>query len=499
MIKFITNSDDYGKIYKEQAYQNKQVNYIPKFVHCGISTIEDYLSWGKVDFSFEAIADIYSLLKLPPPNTRLLDLTDEQQLLVHYFSYLLISSSHTFIEFPDNGVSADFLVSFKLLISYYNFGDITLLTCDKEIINSISNIEKLSPCQHTTFDFKLSKRDIISTFLGGQILIFTSLVIAVILILLIALLNNHLANQLSSYPQIPTNIIVINNESNSCEFNSKMYDLNISNCTNVSPISYGQLSSLVNWQGVEHIAFDDKYNSWKIDEQIINGQAISVSIPDLGFNLSNILPALPCVNPQTTPSNVSCGQYQPTTSLIAIANSKDVSQIEKNIDFDGTSAPNYILIQATNSKEIAFKLASSYPSIGIYTSNLATEYLNYKNSQLFILILAVGSSISLGYIFILNLLLSQLKLTIRSQKYALSYLLKDPIKVNKSLYLTQFVYFTMLILLGSIISLNFVNSSSVFFVGLYFGILNSILWIVSFDLTGQQFRREEKKLLRALK
>lgn len=501
MINFVLNNNDSSEIFKNQAYRREGVVFAPKLVHTGSFTIESYLEFGKTNFEFESIAALYELFELPKTTTRLFDLEFEQLMLIHYWSHLLVDSQHTILDIPDVEFSEQFMQALKLLLAHYNRREITIITTDKRLIEVLKQLDGTKKKLLPTYKFKMRRIEIANMFISEKLLVFAALVTAMIIILFSVAIDNRLVGDYENYLAAPDNLIFVDNTTSDCSFNQVAYDLPASSCFESEPISYARLLDLLNLEQVDRIIFDDAYNTQQLETKIESGEQPTASVPDFDYGLQTTQFAIPCLNPETTPEPITCGEYNPDNSLISIATSEDSSQLERNIAFNQatTISPQYIFIETSDPELIASTLATSYPDINVYSHQATETYISKTNHKLLVNAVLSGTLFSIVSALLLNLLLSQFKLYIRGHKYLLSYLTKRPLRVHRIFYLSQLCFFGFIFAIGSVTAFNLVTSFAGFMLSTYLGLLNIALWIFFSDINGVEFRIENKKLYNCLR
>lgn len=500
MINFIQNTSDSSAVFKDQAYLQTGVSFAPKLVHTGSFTIESYLEFGKVDFDFEPLENLYEQFNLPKKTTRLFNLDAESLLIVHYWSHLLVDSKHTILELPEVDFSEQFIQALMLLISYYNQREITIITNNNRVIEVLKQLDQRPKKLLPIYKFKMNKLEIANMFIGEKILVLATLIIALIIIFFSIAVDSHLTGDYANYLQLPNNAIFIDNSATDCSYNKASYSLENEDCLYSDPISYAALSDLLTTSSdIDSIIFDDQSIRSQFEQTLKENGTAQASVPDLGFKSLTKNSVIPCLNPGLTPGNVTCTSYDPTNSLISIATINDSTSLERNINANQTSQPDFIIIESTDVDAVSNALATTYPSINIYTNHATENYLLASNSKLIISSFLSGTLVSMIAVLILNLLISQMKLYMRGHKYLLSYLTKNPIKVRRIFYASQIIYFAVLFIIGSVIAANLIHSVTIFLLSSYLGILNITLWILFSDINGANFKQENIKLYNRLK
>lgn len=499
MINFVTGQDQGYDLFVNEAYMKTGVVYAPKLVHTGSFDVEQYLAFAKPGFKFEQIEEFYSKLDLPDKTTKLFEIELEQLLLIHYLTNLLIDATHTILELPEIDFSEQFISKFKFIVNHYDEREITIVTNNPEIIDRLSVLNGQMPMMLPTYTRKVSRREIIGSFLGGKLLILSSLIISIMIISFVVTVDNKIVGEYSSYLQIPTDMIFIHNQASECDFNQGYYTVSSDQCVNSEPITYSQIEQLLDDENIESLAFDDKANLAELDEQINDNKNVTASVPDLNFDAVNSFTALPCINEESTPAAITCEPYNPDNSVISVVNADNRDRLLANVNNSLDISPTFILIKSSNTDELAATIAKQFPSINIYTKHSTQNYISKSNSKLIRNSVITSTLLSLVSVFILNVLISQLKLYLRGHKYLLTYQTLKPRLINRFYYGAQLSYFTTLLVLGNIITFNTLHSRSALILGLYLGILNSILWILCSDLNGRNFREEDHNLMHVVK
>lgn len=499
MIKFIVNDCENSDIFKEQVFNQDSVVFAPKLVHTGSFTIESYFSFGKPEFDFQSIEALYQKFELPRKTTLLYELQPETLLFIHYWSNLLITSERTILELPNTDFSESFILDLKELLSHYDQREISIITNNERVLELLKHADNCSSKQLPTYSLKIRLFDIVNRFIGERLLIFDSLLIAILIILSTLVIDSKLTADYTTYLDSPTNMIFVYNTSSSCEYNQVAYSLNPDDCFESKPLTYKSLADILKMQDVNSVIFDDAYNISKLDAKLTSNAQATASIPKLDYSLGFDSTSLPCLNENETPSNVTCTDYSPTNSLISIATLSDSTNLNQNLRANNNVVPQQVAIQTDNTGDVAKKLATMYPSINIYTNKSVKTYIYRSNSMLILKVLLSGTILSICAVLILNLLLSQLKLYLRGQKYLLSYLTKQPIRIHRLFYISQICYLGLLFIIGSLIAINLTETLTAFLISSYFGLLNIVLWILFSDINGSHFRSENKKLYNSIK
>ncbi len=494
MINIVLNDTDSSEVFKQLAYQQPGVAFAPKLVHTGSFTIESYLAFGKIDFDFESIANLYEQFMLPKKTTRLFDLEYEPLLIVHYWSHLLVNSKHTILDIPEHDFSDEFIFGLKHLISFYNQREITIITKNKRVIEILKQLDGTQKKLLPTYEFKMTKLEIANMFIGEKIIVLASLIFALVIIIFALMVDSHIAGDYVDYLKAPDNVVFVDNHPDDCSFNQIAYKLPEDQCADSEPITYSMLTDLVQLDSVNLIAFDDEYNKAKLDQALVDNPTATASVPNLDYTISDKVSTIPCLNEADTAEAIICTDYNPDNSLISIATSEDTETLERNIKHNDDVTPELIILDTTDEVFISNLIANMYPSINVYTNQSTETYIRKANFKLLGNAIISGTLVSLISVFILNLLISQLKLYMRGHKYMLSYLTKKPVKIHRIFYLSQMGYYLTLFTIGSVIAANLTHSLTAFLVCSYLGILNIILWLVFSDINGVEFRIENKKV-----
>lgn len=499
MINFVVNDCDSCEIFYEQAFDHDNVVFAPKLIHTGSFTIESYFAFGKRNFNFQSLDDLYQKFELPRKSTLLYNLQPETLLFIHYWSNLLISSEHTILELPDTDFSDSFIFNLKKLISHYNQRDITIITTSERVVEVLKQVDTTSSQSLPTYPLMIRKFDIINMFIGEKLLIFASLLMAILIILSTLAIDSKLSSDYTAYLNIPDDIIYIHNIPTTCEYNQMAYALSPADCFKSNSLTYKSVKRILDLEDIKSIMFDDAYNIRKLDAKLTAKAKATASVPSLEYNLGSDSTSLPCVDVSETPSSVTCTDYNPANSLISIATKSNFDNLTQNLTTTNSVMPHLLVIEAKNTSNVAKKLASMYPNIDIYTNKSMKNYIYRSNTMLIVKVLLSGTLLSILLAFILNLLLSQLKLYLRGHEYFLSYLTKQPIRIHRLFYISQICYLGLLFFIGSSIVINLTTTFTAFLISSYLGLLNIGLWILFSDINGSHFRVENKKLYDSIK
>lgn len=499
MINFIQDPNQEDQAFIDLAYKQKGAFFAPKLVHTGAFTIEQYLHFGKPGFNFKDIEAFYEKLDLPPIDTKMFDLDLERQLLVHYLSNLLTEADHTILNLPTLDFSEKFISEFKFIVNHFDRREITIISESEAIVKALSTLNEHPTMMLPTYPFKASRREIVGSFLGGKLLVLTSLVFALMILIFAITIDNKLSGEFLDYLDIPNDYIFINNEPTACDFNQGYYTIASSDCVNSDPITYQQLTELQSLDNVEFFGFDDKYNLATVDNAIKNGEKATTSIPELEFSTKGIFSSIPCVNPDTTPTMITCEEYNPENSVISRVTKDYNEALTRNISLGTNVSPSFIFIKSNDVDTLSNAIANRFPDINIYTNKSTESYVRTSNSKLIRQAILSSTVLSIISVFVLNLLISHFKLYLRGQKYLLSYQTRMPKLINRFYFGAQLIYYGAVITIGNLIALKLMHSTIGFIIGLYLGVLNACLWIICSDINGRQYRNEDHKLMRAIK
>lgn len=499
MITFIQDPTQEDQAFIDLAYKQKGAFFAPKLVHTGAFTIEQYLHFGKPGFNFTDIELFYEKLDLPAIETKMFDLDLERQLLVHYLSNLLTEADHTILNLPIIDFSEQFIAEFKFIVSHFDHREITIITEAKQIVSSLSTLNEHPTMMLPTYQFKVSRREIVGSFLGGKLLVLTSLVFALMILLFAITIDNKLSGEFLDYLDIPNDYIIINNEPTACDFNQSYYTIASSDCANSDPITYQQLTELQSLDNVEFFGFDDKYNLATVELAIQDGQKVTASIPELEFSTKGLFSSIPCVNPDTTPTMITCEEYNPENSVISRVTADYSDALTRNVSLGTDVSPSFIFIKSNDVDTLSNAIANRFPDINIYTNKSTESYVRTSNKKLIRDALLSSTIISIISVIVLNLLISHFKLYLRGHKYLLSYQTRMPKLINRFYFGAQLIYYGAIIIIGNMIALRLMHSTIGLLIGLYLGVLNACLWIICSDLNGRQYRDEDHKLMGTIK
>lgn len=498
MIKFIYDTSKAHEIFYYQALNNDDAIFAPNIIHAGPMTIEGYLAYAKQDFQLDEYRKVLDLLEITNTSALLSSLSYDQQMLIHYFSHLIIDRSSIILELPTTPLSSYFCKIFCKLVELtdYEHRTITIIT-DNKLITDHDFRSKTNKLK--TYTFKPSSLTILYQLVGRKFVILGSLFITVAILILSMALDQQLVSSNANYISIPADMIAISNQSSNCEFNGYSYGINLEQCQKQAPISYEQLDEILSSEPVEAVYFDNKAHASKLEQAITAGQRPTVGTPKViaKMNLTNV--DIPCINDEQQPQNIICAGYTAETSLFSVADTKDRTELSENITSSLDEAPNYILIKADNPAFVAANLASQYPSINIYTKFTAERYLIHSNNTVIFNLLALGSFSFLVIIASFLYLLNYLGMTIRGLKYRLIFQTGNPKCINKIYYFSQILYFGTLTCLITLIAGNLNSSFASIILSTYFGCLIAVIWIYLGQIFAAKYRIPEKELLADIK
>lgn len=497
MINYISNTTKSNQIFISEALNNEQAIFVPKLMHAGPMTISDYISFGKKDFDISDVQPILDLLEINNPQLLLSSLPTYKQLLIHYFAHLIIDREHVLIELPTgDDLDLQFIDCLFEIIEQIDFEHrrLTMITADSRVINHHLKTENKHHIK--SYKFKPTSLLIIKEYIGRKGTILVSLLIMVAVIILSVQVDNKIINDDTEQLLVPTNLIAIKNTPGSCSFNQYIYDIEAGDCPKDQPITYLQLMNLLEDERIDAVYFDDKNHILNLNNDIAADNNPTASLPDLNYDFSNLLPTLPCLDSNRTAHTITCENYNPDTSLISKATNDNREHLQQNIELDKSSAPDYIFLETNDNNQIGYDIAAYVPSISIYTVFAAQNYILHANLKLLTSVLIIGTIISVIIAVSFFILMNAFGITIRGLRYRLIFQTGRP-RYVKHLYLfSQTVYFGSLIILGSLVSINVTHSLIAFGIGVYFGILNSILWIILAIRLSPVFSGPESKLLK---
>ncbi len=503
MINFVTNASKGIELFVRHVHKVEDATFAPKLVHTSTFTIGSYLADAKVDFKLEDAIPYLEAIELNAPNTKMHDLDEESQLIVHYLSNLMHNTSKVFLNVPELDFSDEFVKAFYFIVTSFDSDnrEITVITSNKKLASMMID-QKHTPCpdcKPKLYDLRISNRDIFGKFIGGKVLILASLFVTMFISLFTISIDTSLSSNYLDYYLAPNNIIVIDNDSTNCEYNSVVFGLSSNDCTSGARITFEQISKFLDDDRIEAVYFDDIVRYEQVNEKILNRQPIEISLPEFGTNLGSLYPDMPCINPDETTTLVTCSEYSPKTSLISIATNDDMQALQKNIDSSSAIGPDYIFIQTAETEKLAKEIANQYPSFNTYTNKGVDVYLRKTHSWTIIKILLASTIFSTLFSYSLFAIITHLGLSLLGSRYYYDYLTKNPMKVRINYFTSQILYFGSLIIFGSLISAHVTHSATCFYIGLYLGLLTASFWIFLSNYMGTKFRLTEHELYSEMK
>lgn len=503
MINFVTNTSRGIELYVRNVHKVEDATFAPKLVHTSTFTIGSYLADSKVDFDIADAIPFLEAIELNDPDMKMHDLDDESQLIIHYLSNLMHNTSKVYLNVPELDFSDEFVQALYFIVTSFDCDEreITIITSNPKLTSMMvdQNHKPCKDCKPKLYNLKISNLDIISKFIGGKVLILASLFVAMFITSFTINIDNTLSSEYVDFYLAPNNLIVIENTSRTCEFNSVVYNLDTGDCVSTPRISFEELEQFLLEDEVEAVYFDNLYRYEEINKSILNNEPVSVSIPDFGYNLSNIYPDMPCVNPDETPNTVSCEDFNNENSLISVATTNDTSALDQNISSSVLIGPEFIFVQSEEADQLAGDIASEFPSFNTYTNKGVDVYLRKTNSKTIIKLLLLSTTVSLLFSYSLFAIINNLGLSLLGSRYYYDYLTKNPGKVRINYFTSQIIYFGTLIICGPIISANVTNSQTCFYIGLYLGLLTALSWMYLSNHMGTKFRITEHELYSEMK
>ncbi len=503
MINFVTNTSRGLELYVRNVHKVEDATFAPELVHTSTFTIATYLADSKVDFDIADAIPFLEAVELNYPDMKMHELDEESQLIIHYLSNLMQNTSKVYLNVPELDFSDEFVQALYFIVTSFDNDtrEITIITSNSKLTSMMinQNHKPCKDCKPKLYNLKISNFDIINKFIGGKILILASLFAAMFIISFTINIDNTLSREYVDFYLAPNNLIVVENTSRTCEFNSVVYDLDTIECVSNPRISFEELEHFLLEEDVEAIYFDNLYRYEQVNKSILNNQPISISIPDFGYNLNNIYPDMPCVNPNVTPSIVSCEDFNNENSLISVATINDTSALDDNINSSELVGPEFIFVQSEDTEQLASDIASEFPSFNTYTNKGIDVYLRKSNSKMIINLLLLSTAVSLLFSYSLFTIINNLGLSVLGSRYYYDYLTKNPGKVRINYFTSQIIYFGTLIICGSIISANVTNSQTCFYIGLYLGLLTALSWMYLSNHMGTKFRITKHELYSEMK
>ncbi len=503
MINFVTNTSKGIELFVRHVHKVEDATFAPKLVHTSTFTIESYLADSKIDFDINNVIPFLEALELNAPDTKMHDLDIESQLIIHYLSNLMHNTTKVFLNVPELDFSDDFVKALHFIVTSFDSDErqITIITSNKKLSNMMidQNSKPCKDCIAKLYDLHISSFNIVEKFIGGKLLILVSLFVAVFITALTITIDTKLSNDYVDYYLAPNNLVVIENTSKTCEYNSLVYTLDSNECISKPKITFVQIKELLRSSDVEAVYFDNIVRYELLNNKILNNEDVNISIPEFGQNLSTIYPDMPCVNPEDTPTNITCESFNNDTSLISLATKDDTSALDENIKESTAVGPEYIFVQTSEADSLAQDIASEYPSFNTYTNKSIDVYLRKSNSWTLIKILIASTVVSLLFSYSLFAIITHLGLSLLGSRYYYDYLTKDPGRVRFNYFASQIIYFGTLIIFGSFISANVTHSTTCFSIGLYLGVLTASFWIYLSNHMGTTFRITEHELYSEMK
>lgn len=500
MLKIIEDTSLSNELFLKHARNKTNVVFAPSHVYTSTFTVNQYISFGKVDFNIEDFNPILSSFGIEDPETSMHDLNLEQVNLVHYLSYLSVNFDNVYLDLSGLDGSEEYYSKLAIMIVSFDneTRNITILCDNQDFLTRLDlAVGEKFEGKSLFYNSKITPQELFRVFLGGRFVVLASLLVTIIIILAMVAVDTKISLGYSNFLNIPNNTIFIHNQPSSCDFNE--YSYGITTCNEVDPITYEQLITIATENDLTQMYFDNQYNISKLYNHPNNGEKLYASVPELDFNLDEELSSLPCIDPNSSTPYIVCEPYDEETTLISNANSVDITALEQNIEYDATSYPDYIYIESDNVRDLATKLANSFPNIDIYTVFKTESYITNIYSEFIDKILILGTILSLLLAACIFLLLEQLGLSIRGLRYFLIYKSRKPVLVKNSFNYIQIVYFVILVSFGSVINSHMTNSMTSFMIGFYFSIFNSILWIILALRVGGMYREKEVKLNKDIK
>lgn len=501
MINFIKNTNMSNQVFVSEVLKQSGVTFAPKYIHTGAHTIEGYLCQFKYDVNIDELKPILETLKLDDVNIVMTSLEEEDRVLVHLLSHLFLDVKRVILEIPENTYSDDFYTKLFFLLDTYNCADreITLITDNKRITEHTTGLDSANKLKIKLYTQNNSTFDIFKRFLGRKPFVLASLFTAILIVAAIVTVDSRVSTKFSSFFEMPNNIVTIHNQSTDCSFNQSVFNLDADDCESSASLSYLEVKDLLNNEYVNAIYFDNQYLIDEFNTNLATHDKVTASIPNLYFEGLEDLETLPCVSDEYTPEMVTCTPYSADTSLISVASKSETSALDQNIKFNQDLVPEYIFIEANNTELLLEDLVTAYPNFNLYTSKTIEKYVRSSNQSFIIRVLVIGTLISFALAYFVFSLLDLLGLSPRGLKYYFVYHTHRPFLVNKLYFSAQIGYYLVLNIIGTLITANVTHSTTAFLIGIYFGALNSTIWLVFAFFSGREFRHSEDLLRKYIK
>lgn len=501
MINFIKNTNMSNQVFVSEVLKKTGVTFSPKYVHTGAHTIEGFLCQFKLDIDINELKPILNKLGYKDVTVLMTSLEEEDRIIIQILSHLFLDVNRVIIEIPDYEYSDNFYPKLFILLDTYSSveREITLITDNTHITEYTTGNTSTPKVETKLYQQNNSPQAIFKRFLGRKPFILASLFTAILIIAAIVAVDSRVSTAFSSYFEMPSNIVTIHNESTDCSFNESVFGLENNECESTGPLTYTEVRALLNSEFINAIYFDNQYLIENFNTTIANNNNVSASIPNLHFDGLEELENLPCVSEDYTPEMVTCTSYDPSTSLISVATKDNVAALEQNIEFNPDFSPDYIFIEATNTDALLEQLSSDYSNFNLYTTKTIEKYVRTTNQHFIAQVIIIGSLLSVIVAYVVFSILDILGLSPRGLKYFFVYQTHRPFLVNKLYFSAQFCYFGTLLVIGAIITANITYSTTAFAIGIYFGVLNSAIWLLLAFFSGKEFRHSEDLLRKYIK